>query len=119
MTRLIGMLTALVLLGSGVAGFDIDLIESPALSEQPASGELPPIMGHVPSEPSIVSYDESDSTPGRYGSDLRIIGIVAGVPQPVVINQTLRNCPAKGIYNSDPGAHFGTYRPDTFWSNKS
>ena len=47
------------------------------------------------------------------------ISIVAGVPQPVVVNQTLRNCPAKGIYNWDPGAHFGIYRPDTFWFTKS
>lgn len=43
------------------------------------------------------------------------IGIVAGVPQPVVINDKLRNIPAKGIYNWDPGAHFGIYHPDTFW----
>ena len=43
------------------------------------------------------------------------IGILAGVPQPVVHNVKLRNVPAKGIYNWDPGAHFGIYRPDTFW----
>jgi len=23
--------------------------------------------------------------------------------------------PEKGIYNWDPGAFFGVYRPDTFW----
>ncbi len=43
------------------------------------------------------------------------IGIVAGVPQPVVINKKLRNVPKKGIYNWDPGAHFGIYHPDMFW----
>ena len=43
------------------------------------------------------------------------IGIVAGVPQPVVVNKTLRNVPKKGIYNWNPGAHFGIYMPDTFW----
>jgi peptide/nickel transport system substrate-binding protein len=43
------------------------------------------------------------------------IGIVAGVPQPVVISNKLRNIPEEGIYNWDPGAHFGMYRPDTFW----
>jgi len=43
------------------------------------------------------------------------IGIVAGVPQPVVVNNKLRNVPKKGIYNWDPGAHFGIYHPDTFW----
>jgi peptide/nickel transport system substrate-binding protein len=47
------------------------------------------------------------------------MGIVSGVPQPVVINRRLRNCPAKGLYNWDPGAHFGIYRPDTFWFAKS
>ena len=43
------------------------------------------------------------------------IGIVSGVPQPVVVDARLRNVPEKGIYNWDPGAHFGIYRPDTFW----
>ena len=43
------------------------------------------------------------------------IGIVGGIPQPVVVNAKLRNVPAKGIYNWDPGAHFGIYRPDRFW----
>ena len=43
------------------------------------------------------------------------IGIVSGVPQPVVVDDRLRNVPEKGIYNWDPGAHFGIYRPDTFW----
>ena len=43
------------------------------------------------------------------------IGIVSGVPKPVVVDARLRNVPEKGIYNWDPGAHFGIYRPDTFW----
>ncbi len=43
------------------------------------------------------------------------IGTLAGVPQPVVARQTLRNVPAEGLFNYDPGAHFGMYRPDTFW----
>ena len=43
------------------------------------------------------------------------IGLISGVPQPVVVNARLRNVPEKGIYNWDPGAHFGVYRPDTFW----
>jgi peptide/nickel transport system substrate-binding protein len=47
------------------------------------------------------------------------IGVVAGVPQPVVINKKLRNVPKKGIYNWDPGAHFGIYHPDTFWFDAS
>jgi peptide/nickel transport system substrate-binding protein len=43
------------------------------------------------------------------------IGLVAGVPQPVVVSNKLRNVPEEGIYNWDPGAHFGMYHPDSFW----
>jgi peptide/nickel transport system substrate-binding protein len=43
------------------------------------------------------------------------IGLVAGVLQPVVVNDRLRNVPSEGIYNWDPGAHFGIYKPDGFW----
>ena len=44
-----------------------------------------------------------------------VIGVVSAVAQPVVVRNTLRNVPEKGIYNWDPGAFFGIYRPDTFW----
>jgi peptide/nickel transport system substrate-binding protein len=37
------------------------------------------------------------------------------VLQPVVVSNRLRNVPEEGIYNWDPGAHFGMYSPDTFW----
>jgi peptide/nickel transport system substrate-binding protein len=43
------------------------------------------------------------------------IGIVSAVPQPVVVNSDLRNVPEKGVFNWNPGAHFGVYMPDTFW----
>lgn len=43
------------------------------------------------------------------------IGIVSRVPQAVLVSARLRNVPKKAIYNWDPGAHFGIYRPDTFW----
>jgi peptide/nickel transport system substrate-binding protein len=43
------------------------------------------------------------------------IGLVAGVQQPVVVGDRLRNVPDDGIYNWDPGAHFGIYKPDGFW----
>jgi peptide/nickel transport system substrate-binding protein len=35
--------------------------------------------------------------------------------QPVVVNANLRNVPKEGIYNWDPGAYFGIYKPDQFW----
>ena len=43
------------------------------------------------------------------------IGIIAGVPQPVAVRNDLRNVPQEAIYNWDPGAQLGIYRPDTFW----
>ncbi len=43
------------------------------------------------------------------------IGTVSGVPQPVVIDNRMRNVPVEGVYNWDPGAHLGMYRPETFW----
>ncbi len=47
------------------------------------------------------------------------IGTVAGVLQPVVVNAKLRNVPEEGIYNWDPGAFFGIYKPDGFWFDTS
>ena len=43
------------------------------------------------------------------------IGVVAGVPQPVVARDKLMNVPTQGFYNWDPGAFFGIYRPETFY----
>ena len=43
------------------------------------------------------------------------IGLVANVRQPVVVSRKLRNVPEIGVYNWDPGAFFGIYRPDSFW----
>lgn len=43
------------------------------------------------------------------------IGLVGAVFQPVVVNNRLVNVPEQGVYNWDPGSHFGVYRPDTFW----
>ena len=43
------------------------------------------------------------------------IGLVAQIPQPIVVSERLRNVPKEGIYNWDPGAQLGMYRPDSFW----
>ncbi len=43
------------------------------------------------------------------------IGVINGVPQPVVVSRALRNVPQEGLYNWDPGAYFGLYHPETFW----
>jgi len=47
------------------------------------------------------------------------IGTVAGVPQPVVVSDRLRNVPKKAVYSWEPGAHFGIYKPDCFWLDDS
>lgn len=43
------------------------------------------------------------------------LGLVAQIPQPIVVADSLRNVPEDAMYNWDPGAEFGIYRPDTFW----
>ena len=43
------------------------------------------------------------------------IGLIGGVPQPVVVNNKLKNVPEKGIYSWSPTAYFGVYKPDCFW----
>jgi peptide/nickel transport system substrate-binding protein len=53
-----------------------------------------------------------------YSDQVFSIGLIAGVLQPVVISDRLRNVPEDGIYNWDPGAHFGIYKPDGFWFAK-
>jgi peptide/nickel transport system substrate-binding protein len=50
-----------------------------------------------------------------YADQVYTIGMIAGIKQPVVVSNRLRNVPAAGIYNFDPGAFFGIYRPDLFW----
>ncbi len=43
------------------------------------------------------------------------LGLVAQIPQPVVVSTRLKNVPEEGIYNWNPGAQLGVYRPDSFW----
>jgi peptide/nickel transport system substrate-binding protein len=50
-----------------------------------------------------------------HSQQLFTIGIVSGVPQPVVVTNRLRNVPTEGVYAWDPGAYLGIYRPDIFW----
>jgi peptide/nickel transport system substrate-binding protein len=50
-----------------------------------------------------------------HATEMYSIGLIGGIPQPIVAHAKLRNVPVKGIYNWDPGAHFGLYRPDRFW----
>ncbi len=50
-----------------------------------------------------------------YSDQVFSIGIVGQTIQPVVVNKSLRNLPAEGVYSWMPTAYFGVYRPDTFW----
>ena len=50
-----------------------------------------------------------------HANQLYSIGLISGVLQPILVTNKLRNIPVEGIYNWDPGAHFGLYRPDQFW----
>ena len=52
---------------------------------------------------------------GIHADGVFTIGLINGTLQPVVVRSTLRNVPDEGIFSWDPGAHFGIYRPDTFW----
>lgn len=47
------------------------------------------------------------------------IGVVSGIRQPIIVKNFLKNVPEKGLYNWNPGSHFGIYRPDTFWIDKT
>jgi peptide/nickel transport system substrate-binding protein len=50
-----------------------------------------------------------------WADEVYTIGTIAGVEQPVVVNDRLRNVPDHGMFNWDPGAQFGIYKPDGFW----
>ncbi len=47
------------------------------------------------------------------------IGLISGIMQPVAARTTLRNLPHEAVYNWEPGAQFGIYRPDTFWFDET
>ncbi|MCB9943736.1 MAG: ABC transporter substrate-binding protein [Geminicoccaceae bacterium] len=50
-----------------------------------------------------------------YSSQCYTIGLVANVLQPIAVRDTIHNVPEEGVYNWEPHAQIGVYRPDTFW----
>jgi peptide/nickel transport system substrate-binding protein len=54
-----------------------------------------------------------------YSDQVFVIGTVNSVPQPVVAKVFLHNLPETAIYNWEPGAQLGIYKPDTFWLDES
>jgi peptide/nickel transport system substrate-binding protein len=47
--------------------------------------------------------------------DVFSIGVIAGVPQPIAVRPQMHNLPEEAIFNWEPGAQLGIYRPDSFW----
>jgi peptide/nickel transport system substrate-binding protein len=50
-----------------------------------------------------------------YAPECFTIGTVANVKQPIAMRRNMMNVPKEGLYNWDPRAQIGIYRPDTFW----
>jgi peptide/nickel transport system substrate-binding protein len=50
-----------------------------------------------------------------YGEQVYSIGLIGGILQPVSVRDTMQNVPVEAVFNWEPGAQFGVYRPDTFW----
>ena len=43
------------------------------------------------------------------------IGVLSEAPQPVIVNDKLRNVPEFATWAWEPGAHFGVHRPDEYY----
>ena len=85
-------------------------------ADLPAAEELLALYGAwrdttVPAERERIWHDML----ALHADQVLTIGIVNGIPQPVVVNPRLRNIPEEGLYNWNPGAFFGLYHPDSFW----
>ena len=66
-------------------------------------------------EERVVAWEEILSI---HADEVYTIGLVAHVPQPITVANSLRNVPEEGIYNWDPGSQFGIYRPERFWFDR-
>lgn len=53
-----------------------------------------------------------------YAPQCWTIGLVKDVLQPIAVRETLRNVPEQAVYNWEPHAQIGIYRPDTFFYAK-
>jgi peptide/nickel transport system substrate-binding protein len=92
---------------SGESGDEIDMPEAQRLHE------LMEAWTYAPSRADRVAiwHEMLDI----FTDQVFTIGTVANVPQPVVVDNKLRNVPVHGMYGWDPGAHFGIYKPECFW----
>jgi peptide/nickel transport system substrate-binding protein len=69
--RRLALALAMVLAFAGSAA-PAGLIETPALAQRVASGDLPPIAGRVPAEPLVVDLAARKRVPGLSGGTLRM-----------------------------------------------
>ncbi|WP_026873235.1 ABC transporter substrate-binding protein [Inquilinus limosus] len=114
---------------SGLAPVDQNWLQYPKwgqyLQTRGAAGEKP---DEPFAETLMALYDEWHTTADKARRDAIVremvkiqadevtsIGTVQAVLAPIVVKDRLHNVPEKGILSWDPGAHFGVYRPDTFW----
>jgi len=89
------------------------------------SGEAPDMPGAIELLKALAEWNAATTREAReavwhrmleiHAEQQFAIGVVSGVPQPVVVRNNVQGVPEKGIYNWDPGAFFGIYHPDTFW----
>ncbi len=92
---------------NGNAGEPIDLPEAQRLKDL-----LNEWYGAPDHEARKRAWDEMLAI---HSDQVFVIGLIAGVSQPVVVKNGLRNMPKEGLWNWDPGAHFGLYGIDTLW----
>lgn len=87
--------------------------------EPPSLPEVKELVGLYESWRTAASTKEREDVWLRmlrlHADQVFTIGIVTRAPQPIVVGDTLRNVPSRGLYGWDPGAYFGIYNPDTFW----
>jgi peptide/nickel transport system substrate-binding protein len=50
------------------------IVEPPFFAAAVAAGELPPVAQRLPSHPAVISFEASETSPGRYGGTLRLLG---------------------------------------------
>jgi peptide/nickel transport system substrate-binding protein len=87
--------------------------EEPGLPEVKRLLELKEEWGTAPDDAGrIAAWQEMLAI---WADQVFTIGIVSGVDQLIVVGNRLQNVPERGVFNFDPGAFFGMYRPDTFW----
>ncbi|WP_421709726.1 ABC transporter substrate-binding protein [Algihabitans sp.] len=89
------------------------------------SGEAPDLPAALELMSLYEDWRKASSRTGRLEAWERILeinaeqvftfGLVAQIPQPVVVRKGLHNLPETAIYNWNPGAQFGVYRSETFW----